>query len=100
MCFAARSFDLKKSEKMLRENLEWRARIGADKLLETYTPPEVLQRYYPGGLAGFDKEGRPVWIDTTGRADPKGMGHLSIALEHNIYNILPDLAGLGLRYRW
>ncbi len=30
-------------------------------------------KYYPGGLAGFDKVGRPVWIDTIGRADVKGI---------------------------
>ena len=34
--------------------------------------PEVLRKYYPGGFAGFDKEGCPVWIIPFGHADVKG----------------------------
>lgn len=60
----------------IRQNLEWREKIGADKLVETYTPPEVLRKYYPGGFCGYDKQGYPVWIDTIGRADVKGKRNL------------------------
>jgi len=45
--------------------------MGADRVLE-WTPPEVIQRYYPGGIVGNDKEGHPVWIEPGGRVDMKG----------------------------
>jgi len=68
----ARSFDVKKAEKMMRESIEWRKKYDADNLLD-WTPPEVLVKYYPGGLCGVDKEGYPFWIDTLGTADIKGL---------------------------
>lgn len=33
---------------------------------------QVLQKYYPGGFFGYDKEGAPVFIDPVGRIDFKG----------------------------
>ena len=41
-------------------------------MLETYKAPEVLVKYFPGGLCGHDKDGNPVWIDPLGGADMKG----------------------------
>ena len=37
-----------------------------------------MKKYYPGGLTGFDKEGRPVWIDCVGYADVKGIDSVLI----------------------
>jgi len=37
-----------------------------------WTPPEVLRRFYPGGLFGHDKRGRPIWIEPIGLGDYKG----------------------------
>ena len=68
----ARSWDLKKSEKMLRDNQEWKKKFGTDTLLD-WDVPEVLKMYYPGGFFGEDKHGCPIWIDTLGTIDPKGI---------------------------
>ena len=37
-----------------------------------WKPPLVLRTFYPGGFAGFDRDGAPVWIIPFGGADMKG----------------------------
>ncbi|CAN8015510.1 unnamed protein product, partial [Ixodes persulcatus] len=69
----AREFDVVKAEKLLRENSVWRNKNGIDSLVETYQCPDVLKRYFPGGMCNHDKEGRPLWIMPTGNGDFKGM---------------------------
>ena len=44
-----------------------------DTILETYKVPEVIEKYYVGGLFGRDKEGSLIWIDPYGRIDLKGL---------------------------
>jgi uncharacterized protein YfaQ (DUF2300 family) len=34
--------------------------------------PEVIARYYPGGFAGYEHNGTPIWIDCLGKLDLKG----------------------------
>lgn len=58
----ARSFNLKEAEEMLHKNVAWRKKWKADSILRDWTPPEVLKKYFPSGLCGYDKEGCPVWI--------------------------------------
>jgi len=53
------------------QHLQWRVQVGADSVTQ-WTPPEVLQQYYPGGLYGHDKQGRPMWIEPLGFADVRG----------------------------
>ena len=43
-----------------------------DTILEDWTPPEVLLKYYPGGFAGFDKEGSPIWAVQSAQFDMRG----------------------------
>ncbi|KAM7312148.1 SEC14-like protein 3 [Ixodes scapularis] len=69
----AREFDVNKAEHMLRENQEWRRRNNMDSILETYQWPEVLKRYFPGGMCNHDRGGRTVWIMRFGNCDYKGM---------------------------
>ncbi|EEC16094.1 conserved hypothetical protein, partial [Ixodes scapularis] len=69
----AREFDVAKAEKLLRENSLWRNKNGINSLVETYECPDVLKRYFPGGMCNHDKEGRPLWIMPTGNGDFKGM---------------------------
>ena len=56
---------------MFRASSTWRRQAGVDKLIK-WRPPVVLRNYYPGGFAGFDREGCPVWIIPFGQADVKG----------------------------
>jgi len=41
--FAARNFSLEKAEEMLRNHMKFRREIGADTILEDWTPPEVSE---------------------------------------------------------
>ena len=57
---------------MFRKSQSWRKQRGLDFILN-WKPPEVLRKYYPGGFAGFDGSGCPVWIIPVGKADMKGI---------------------------
>jgi len=46
--------------------------MGADTVLDEWTAPEVLRKYFVGGMAGHDREGSPVYVVPMGRLDMKG----------------------------
>ncbi|XP_036385797.1 SEC14-like protein 2 [Megalops cyprinoides] len=69
----ARSFNVQKSEAMLRKHLEFRKRMKVDTIITDWRPPEVITRYLAGGMCGYDREGSPVWYDVIGPLDPKGL---------------------------
>ena len=50
----------------------WREKVGADRILDEWEPPEVLRQYFVGGICGHDREGSPVYIVPLGRLDMKG----------------------------
>ncbi len=41
--------------------------------IDDFDLPEVLQKYYPGGFYGYNKEGCPIYIEVMGYADIKGI---------------------------
>ena len=63
--------DLIKTLLACLQHLQWRVQVGADSVLQ-WTAPESLRRFYPGGLYGHDKFGRPIWIEPLGFADVRG----------------------------
>ncbi|XP_045532260.1 SEC14-like protein 2 [Pieris brassicae] len=58
----ARQWDPEAAEKMLRDSLIWREKWGIDTTLQTWQAPEVLEKHFPSGTTGFDKEGSPIII--------------------------------------
>eukprot|EP00732_Lithocolla_globosa_P004963 Lithocolla_globosa_v1_NODE_4823_length_1358_cov_9.949348.p1 type:complete len:404 gc:universal NODE_4823_length_1358_cov_9.949348:1307-96(-) len=78
----ARSFDPVKAEQMFRESMLWRKEVGADTILETYTPHPLLLKYYPTGIFRYSKEGFPCMWVRHGMADLIGLeasvGHAEI----------------------
>jgi hypothetical protein len=40
------------------QSLKWREKWEVEKLRD-WEPPEVMQKYYPSGISGYDKEGAP-----------------------------------------
>ncbi|KAM7234551.1 hypothetical protein CapIbe_014709 [Capra ibex] len=68
----ARSFDLKKSEDMLRKHVKFRKQQDLDNIL-TWQPSEVVRLYEPSGFCGHDREGSPVWYHIIRGLDLKGL---------------------------
>ncbi|KAG8455619.1 hypothetical protein GDO86_001718 [Hymenochirus boettgeri] len=122
----ARTFNLQKSENMLRKHVDFRKQMDADNVLETWQPPEVAQKYLSGGLCGYDREGSPIWYDVIGPLDPKGLllsaskqdlmktkmrdceilnrecQRQSVKLGKKIEEVIMiyDVEGLGLKHLW
>ncbi|XP_022342463.1 SEC14-like protein 2 isoform X2 [Crassostrea virginica] len=57
---------------MLRNHFSWRVREEVDNIKD-WTCPEVIQKYFTGGLCGLDVDGCPIWIDPFGQIDLRGM---------------------------
>ncbi|KAI9561272.1 hypothetical protein GHT06_012228 [Daphnia sinensis] len=76
-------FNVARAENMLKQSLEWRRINGADDILDTYTPIEVLRNYFSMGQVGIDKFGCPVFACAFGRIDIKG---LRLCLTNKEYN--------------
>ncbi|XP_014371048.2 SEC14-like protein 2 [Papilio machaon] len=58
----ARQWNPEAAEKMLRDSVVWREKWGIDTTLDTWKAPEALEKHFPSGTTGFDKEGSPVII--------------------------------------
>ncbi|KAI5641758.1 CRAL/TRIO domain-containing protein [Phthorimaea operculella] len=71
----ARQWDPEAAEKMLRDSMAWREKWGIDTTLQTWQAPEVLEKHFPSGSPGFDKEGSPVIIVPFVGLDAWGLLH-------------------------
>ncbi|XP_032781623.2 SEC14-like protein 2 isoform X2 [Daphnia magna] len=76
-------FNVTRAENMLRQSLEWRRVREADDILDTYTPIEVMRKYFSIGQVGIDKFGCPVFACSFGRIDIKG---IRLCLTNKEYN--------------
>ena len=52
--------------------MEWRKNFGTDDLLD-WEVPEVMRKYWPGGVHGCDKEGHPILYQLCKDFDTKGI---------------------------
>jgi len=69
----ARGGSVAEAAKQYRSAMAHRARVGADSLLATYTPPAALRMCFPTGFTGLDRAGFPVLVERIGAIDLVGM---------------------------
>lgn len=58
--------------------MEMRRKFGANTIIQDWTPPEVLQKCFPGGFFGEDRDGHPVWYDSVGNLDFRGEMRIAV----------------------
>ena len=63
--------DLHLTQPRSSQHLEWRKSYGVDSLLD-WKPPEVLLKYWPGGIYGVDKDGHPILYQLSKGFDAQG----------------------------
>lgn len=66
----ARNYNFDKTEKMLRDHVEWKASYNTDNILNEYFGPEICQ-LYPCGFVGVDRAGNPLYIERPGKCNAK-----------------------------
>ncbi|XP_038589353.1 SEC14-like protein 2 [Micropterus salmoides] len=122
----ARSFNVQKTEAMVRKHLEFRRKMNVDNIICDWKPPEVIDKYVSGGMCGYDREGSPIWYDVIGPLDPKGLllsatkqDYMKTKIRHSemlqrecrrqseklgkyveAVTLIYDCEGLGLKHIW
>lgn len=84
----ARDFNLEDAESMLRKHIAWRKEMKIDTFLTDYKLPEVLEKYFPSSVLGFDKEGCVVRYTNFGRSDLKNLWYAVKKIDFYKYGIL------------
>ncbi|XP_075920192.1 SEC14-like protein 2 [Petromyzon marinus] len=69
----ARKFNVKDAEMMIRKHVEFRKLMDVDHLVRHWKPSEVVEKYFSGGLCGWDRQGSPLWWEVVGDLDPSGL---------------------------
>ncbi|PPQ65350.1 hypothetical protein CVT26_000065 [Gymnopilus dilepis] len=67
----ARKFDLAKAKAMLLAAEQWRKDFGVEDIVKSFDFKEKAEvdKYYPQYYHKYDKDGRPVYIETLGKID-------------------------------
>lgn len=67
------------------QHFSWRVREKLENIAD-WECPEVIQKYFTGGLFGVDVDGCPVWIDPFGQIDLKGTNSRNIRCVRTLWN--------------
>jgi len=72
----ARAFNVGAAVEMLTKDIEWRKKVGADTILETFPKSKYfkgISEYWPGHPHKVDNRGIPVFYERLGIVDPKSL---------------------------
>nr|CAB3265929.1 SEC14-like protein 5 [Phallusia mammillata] len=69
----SRDFHMEKVKEVLCQSLSWRKQHQIDRILDTWTVPQLLKDYYLGGWHHHDTDGRPLYVLKLGQMDTKGL---------------------------
>ncbi|KAJ9567357.1 hypothetical protein OSB04_003323 [Centaurea solstitialis] len=96
----ARNFNIESTKNMWIGMLQWRKDFGANNILEEYKFSELdeVLKYFLQGYHGIDKEGRPVYIEILGQADPKKLMRVTTIERYVKYYVQEYERTLAIRF--
>eukprot|EP00246_Nothoceros_aenigmaticus_P018713 TRINITY_DN992_c0_g1_i1.p1 TRINITY_DN992_c0_g1~~TRINITY_DN992_c0_g1_i1.p1 ORF type:complete len:560 (+),score=96.94 TRINITY_DN992_c0_g1_i1:473-2152(+) len=96
----ARKYDVQKAKQMWEDMLRWRKENSIDTIVEDFAFDEIeeVKKYYPQGHHGVDKEGRPVYIELIGKADPNKLVETTTLERYLKYHIIEFERTLKIKF--
>lgn len=96
----ASNFNIKDTKNMWISMLRWRKDFGTDTILEDFKFSELdeVLKYFSQGYHGIDKEGRPIYIEILGQADPKKLVKVTTIERYVKYYVQEYERSLAIRF--
>ncbi|KAK9843934.1 hypothetical protein WJX84_001075 [Apatococcus fuscideae] len=84
----ARQHDIEAAADMLENTVRWRREANVEDALSTFLPEKkdgIIRRHLPGGFLGYDKLGRPVWMENSAALDIMSLEAAGVSLDDFLF---------------